>query len=408
MKRETPKSRRRGLGEGSIYQRSDGRWAASISIAQALGKRRRVHSYHATQADAIEGLGKLRERAERGEFGESAAADARRQSLGQFLDAWLEDSVKPSVRVLTHEQYRQHVKLYLKPLLGSYKLDKLAPQHIRAFIRKKLDDGLSPRTVQLSLVILRRALDQAVEDGLVARNTARLVRAPRVERFDSKTLSLEQARSFLEAAQGERLEPLYSVALTLGLRMGEALGLRWRNIDFDRRALQVDRILERVGRPLDGKRGKRGACDAPGSKLVLGEPKTPRSRRMLNLPDVCVRALKEHRTRQLEERLAAGPRWENRDLVFPSGIGTPLELHTLHDDFKRLLIKAKLPDIRFHDLRHSAASLMLAQGIPLRSIQEILGHSSITLTANLYAHVGERLKREAADAMDALLDPKVR
>ena len=217
----------------------------------------------------------------------------------------------------------------------------------------------------------------------------------RVERFEGKTLTLEQARQFLDAAKAERLSALYVAALSLGLRMGEALGLRWQDIDFERRTLTVNRILERIGR-------------GEGSKLQLVEPRTSRSRRTVNLPDATVRALKAQKVRQLEERLIAGSRWRDGGLVFLSTIGTPIDPHALHDDFKRLLGKAGLPDMRFHDLRHSAASLMLAQGIPLRSIQDILGHSSIALTANLYAHVGEQLRREAADAMDIILDSQQR
>jgi integrase len=171
--------------------------------------------------------------------------------------------------------------------------------------------------------------------------------------------------------------------------MGEALGLHWEDINLERRTLTVNRILERIGR-------------GSGSTLQFVEPKTSRSRRTVTLPELAARALRAHRVHQLEERLAAGSRWHDLRLVFPTTIGTPLEPHSLHDDFKRILKKSGLPVIRFHDLRHSAASLMLAQGIPLRSIQEILGHSSIALTANLYAHVGEQLKREAADAMDAI------
>jgi integrase len=312
-----------------------------------------------------------------------------RQTVKQFLEHWLEDSVKPSVRPLTHEQYRQHTKLYLVPLLGHHWLDNLAPQHVRAFLRQKLQDDLSPRTVQLSLVILRKALGQAVKDGLLGRNVAKLVDSPRVERFEGATLSPEQARVFLDAAAGERLEALYTAALAVGLRMGEALGLRWADLDLDRRVLSVNRILERIGR-------------GNGSTLQFVEPKTSRSRRTVNLPDAAVNSLRAHRVRQLEEPLEVGSHWHDQGLVFPSRVGTPMEPHSLHEDFKRVLSKAGLLDMRFHDLRHSAASLMLAQGIPLRSIQEILGHSSIALTANLYAHVGEQLKREAADAMDAL------
>lgn len=377
--------KKRNAGEGSLFQRADGRWCAQLDLGRQGGRRRRKHFYAATCEEVQDQLLKAR-----GDLAQGLTVAVGKQSVEEFLNGWLENSVKPSVRPLTHEQYRQHVKLYLAHLLGHHRLSKLAPQHVRAFIKQKLQDGLSPRTVQLSIVILRKALSQAVKDGLIGRNVANLVDGPRVERFEGKAFSPEQARTFLDAAGGERLEALYTVALSLGLRMGEALGLRWHDIDFERRSLTVIRILERIGR-------------GQGSTLQLVEPKTSRSRRTVNLPDAAVRALKAHKVRQLEERLAAGSRWQDRGLVFPSRIGTPYEPHGLHDDFKRILIKAKLPDVRFHDLRHSAASLMLAQGIPLRSIQDILGHSSIALTANLYAHVGEQLKREAADAMDAVL-----
>lgn len=377
-------ARKRNAGEGSIFERADGRWCGQLDLGWQNGRRLTKYLYGVTAAEVQDALLKAR-----ADHAAGLPVMVERQTVSQFLAGWLEDAVKPSVRPLTHEQYRQHVKLYLGPLLGDYRLSKLAPQHVRAFINQKLTDGLSPRTVQLSLVILRRALGQAVKDGLLPRNVAKLVDGPRVAHFEGKTLSPEQARAFLDAAKGERLEALYTAALSVGLRMGEALGLRWQDIDLDRRTLTVNRILERIGR-------------GNGSALQLVEPKTPRSRRTVNLPDAAARALKAHKVRQLGERLAAGARWHDQGLVFPSTIGTPLEPHRLHVDFKRVLGKAGLPDIRFHDLRHSAASLMLAQGIPLRSIQDILGHSSIGLTANLYAHVGEQLRREAAEAMDAI------
>jgi integrase len=379
------KSRKRNAGEGSIFERGDGRWCAVLNLGWEGGKRRRKYVYGATAEEVNAGLLKLRS-----DHAAGLPVAVERQSLEQFLTDWLENSVRPSVRPLTHEIYRNHVKLYLAPLLGHHRLAKLAPQHVRAFIKRKLADGLSPRTIRLSLVVLGRALGQALRDGLIARNVVKLVDLPRVQRFEGKTLSPEQAKSLLGAAKGERLEALYTVALSLGLRMGEALGLRWEDIDLDRRTLTVNRILERIGR-------------GHGSTLQLVEPKTSRSRRTVNLPDAAGRALKAHRVRQLEERLAAGSAWCDHGLAFPTMKGTPYEPRELHVKFKLLLDKAGLPDIRFHDLRHSAASLMLAQGIPLRSIQEILGHGSIAMTANLYAHVGEQLKRQAADAMDAVL-----
>ncbi len=379
--------KKRNRQEGSIYQRqSDGRWVGVLDIGWQNGKRRRKSFYGATAREVQDALLKARTDKSQG-----LPVATERQMVRQFLERWLQDSVKPSVRPLTCEQYGQHVKLYLTPALGHIQLAKLAPQHVRAFLMERLGAGLSPRTVQLSLVILRRALGQAVKDGLVARNVATLVDGPRVERFNAQALSPEQARQFLDAARGTRFEALYVAAISVGLRMGEALGLSWPDIDFERRTLTVGRILSRIGR-------------GNGSTLQLVEPKTSRSRRTVSLPDMAIKALRAHKVRQAETRLAAGARWQDHALVFSNRLGKPIEPHDLHDAFKALLRKAGLPDIRFHDLRHSAASLMLAQGVPLRSIQDILGHSSIALTANLYAHVGERLKREAADAMDGILN----
>lgn len=379
---------KRNAGEGSIFQRSDGRWCAQLDCGWRNGRRARKYIYGATAAEVQAALLKARS-----DHAQGLPIAIERQTAAQFLQDWLENSVRPSVRALTHEQYCQHTKLYLGPLLGHIQLAKLAPQHVRAFLKQKLADGLSPRTVQLSLVILRKALGQAVKDGLIARNVAKLVDGPRVERFNAKALSPERARQFLDAARGDRFEALYVAAISVGLRMGEALGLAWHDIDFDRGRLTVNRILERIGR------GNK-------STLQFVEPKTSRSRRTVSLPDVAIRALRAHKRRQLEARLAAGSRWQDHGLAFPNSLGKPLEPHELHDGFKAILQKAGLPNLRFHDLRHSAASLMLAQGIPLRSIQDILGHSSIALTANLYAHVGEQLKREAALAMDAILDSR--
>ena len=193
-----------------------------------------------------------------------------------FLDHWLAESVKSSVPPATYQQYHQHVRLYLGPSLGRHRLSKLSPQHVQTFVNERLKSDLSPRTVQLSLVILRHALQTGVKWGLVGRNVAKLVDTPKVRRPEIKPLDLEQSRKFLDAAKGERLEALYSVALGLGLREGEALGLRWIDLDLERQHITIRQSLQRVG----GKRFGTG----PG-KLQLVEPKTDRSRRTLRIPD---------------------------------------------------------------------------------------------------------------------------
>jgi integrase len=195
-----------------------------------------------------------------------------------------------------------------------------------------------------------------------------------------------QARQFLEAVRGDKFEALYTVALALGLRRGEALGLRWEDIDWEKGTLTIRASLQRAE-----------------GKLQMLEVKTDRSRRVVKLPKLALQALKSHRTRQLEDRLLAGARWTEHGLVFPTGIGTPYDPRRLNEDFERALKRGGLPRIRFHDLRHSAATLLLAQGVPVKMISELLGHSTTRMTLDVYAHVLETMKQEAADSMDAVL-----
>ena len=375
-------ARKRGRSEGSIFKRADGRWCGVVDLGWESGKRRRKYFYGATEAKVQDALLKAR-----ADHAAGLPVVVERQTLTQYMEDWLENSVKPSVRPLTHEQYSQHVKLYLGPLLGHQRLSKLAPQHVRAFIKRKLQDGLSPRTVQLSLVILRRALSQAVKDGLVARNVAKLVDAPRWKRKEVTPWDAREASRFLLAIKGERLEALYTVALSLGLRRGEVLGLRWSDIDLEAETITIAQALARIG-----------------GKLQFTEPKSRRSRRTIPLHDGLVAALKAHRRRQSEERLAAGSQWRDNGLVFTTGIGTPLEPRALNADFERIVGNIEdLRRVRLHDLRHACASFMIAQGVHPRVVMELLGHSQISLTMNTYGHVVDEVRREVANQMDAIL-----
>lgn len=378
------KSSRRGQGEGSIFKRSDGRWCAVVDLGWENGKRKRKSFYGETRKDVADALTKgLMEKAQ------GLPVAIERQTIGHFLEDWLEQSVRPRVSPRTFESWRLIVRRHIVPALGSISLQKLAPQNVRALLNSKLDEGLSAQTVRHIRTVLRRALGEAVKFGLVVRNSAALVDGPRIPHHEIHPLTIDEARSFLDAAQGERLEALYSVALALGVRRGEALGLRWQDVDLDQRALTVNQTVQRVG-----------------GKLRFLEPKTERSRRTISIPDTVVSALRTHRTHQLEERLAAGRRWQDLGLVFATRVGTPLEPRNVHRDFKRILAKAEVPDQRFHDLRHAAASLLLAQGISPRVVMELLGHSRIGITMDTYSHVIPSLMREAADKMDEVLGSK--
>jgi integrase len=374
---------KRSQHKGSIYQRADSRWAAAINLGWQNGQRHRKYLYGTTRGEVQEKLIKvLRDQ----QLGLPVAPE--RQTVGQFLDRWLEDSAKPSVRPKTFESYQQLVKLYLAPDLGRFGLSKLSPQAVQRFLNDRLASGLSARTVQYTHAVLRHALNQALRWGLVARNVATLVSPPQVRRPEIQPFSPEQTQVFLKAIEGDRLEALYAAAVAIGLRQGEAFGLRWPDLDLDAGTLAVRYSLQRIqGVP------------------TFVEPKTPRSRRTINLPAVAIAALRRHQARQEQERIWAGSRWQEWGLVFCTTIGTPLDPPAVLKGFQKLLKAAGLPKLRFHDLRHTCATLLLAQGVHPRLVMDILGHSQISLTLNTYSHIMPVMQREVAAKMDEILSP---
>lgn len=368
---------RRGNLEGSIWQRKDGRWVAAFHDASG----RRVQRYGKTRAEVADKLAEgLKVQIE------GRVVPNEKQTVAQYLADWLENSAKRTVRPATFESYSGIVRQHLIPAFGSTPLAKLTPQQVQRLFNEKLDGGLSPRRVLYIRAVLRRALKEAHQWGLVSQNVATLVRPPKAERFEVRPLDPDQARRFLETIRGDRLEALYAVALAVGLRAGEALGLRWEDVDLDHRLLHVRHGLQRIE-----------------GEWKLVEPKTSRSRRTVALPAVVARKLREHRQRQEAERGTAGQLWEEWSLVFCTPLGRPLDNANVTHRFQRQLAAAGLPKQRFHDLRHACASLLLAQGVNPRVVMEVLGHSQITLTLDTYSHVMPSLGRDAADRMDALL-----
>jgi len=262
-------------------------------------------------------------------------------------------------------------------------LEKLGPLNLQSFVTGKLGSGLSPRTVQYLHAILRAALEQATKWGLVIRNVAKLVNPPSPRRQQVPFFTPDQARQFQRAIEGHRLKPLFLLAMMAGLRQGELLGLKWTDVQGV--CLSVRRSLQRI----DG-------------ALTLVDTKTDRSRRMLELPELVLSALDEHRATQEQEREWAGSSWKASGLIFTSKIGTPLDGTNVTKQLRALLLVANLPTCRFHDLRHTCASLMLSQGIHARVVMEQLGHSQISLTMNTYAHVIPAMSRDAADKINAI------
>jgi integrase len=373
-------ARKRNAGEGSIFERSDGRWSAQLNLGRESGKRRRRYIYGATAAEVQDALLKAR-----ADFRQGFASTGDSQPLKRFLESWL-DSVRATVRPRTLDAYRAAVRKHLIPALGHIKLGKLTPQHVQEFQSAKLKAGLHPRTAGALRTVLVQALNQAVRWNVISRNSAALVRSPKAPRPVIKPLAPEQARQLLAAMKGEPLEALHQVVLTLGLRRGEALGLQWNDIDFDRAALAIRRT---IGRATSG--------------IVIQEPKTASGRRTLKLPQGLVAALKAHRKCQLEQRLLAGPDWQDTGYVFTTSIGTHLDPSAPGADLDRLLVKAELEHARYHDLRHSAATFMLVQGVHPKVVADMLGHAKVGLTLDIYSHVLPSLQAEAAGKVEALL-----
>ena len=387
---KTSRRRVRANGEGTVSRRKDGRWEARIFLRED-GQWRRRSLYAKTKAEASR---KLREALRNRDQG--VATPRGSTTVGEFLATWL-GGVEPSLKLQSRRRYRQVVTDYLIPTLGHRKLVDLSPEDLQAFYADRLAAGLSPATVRLAHFVLHRALTRALRSGKVSRNVAdaSMVDLPRLPRTEPAHLDPDQVRRAFVAAKGDRLEALWALALTAGLRRGELLGLRWDAVDLDSGAVDVRYTLEPDG--------------------SLGEPKSASSRRRVPVADFAVAALRAHSSRQAAERLAAGDQWREPtlpiiggkpvvgDLVFTNPRGQPLPPMVLGRAWALLLERAGLPRMPFHAARHTAASLMAEAGLGPKVAAERLGHSSPSLTLGRYTHVSEGQRREAAATVERLL-----
>jgi integrase len=374
--------RKRGNGEGNIRQRPNGLWEARLTLPNGTSK----SLYAKTRKDVAEKL-----RAAVTSMRQGLPLPSGRVTLGQFAGQWLAEAVRPSTRATTYRVYEQMTRNHIVPALGKVRLTDLTPQRVQSFLNAKREEGrLSARSVQMLHEILRNMLGQAYRWDLVPRNplTEKRVPTPRAPRRPVPVLTPDDARAVLDAVRGDRLEAIVTVGLALGMRQGEILGLTWEDVGFETGTVTVRHQLQRIG-----------------GVYQLVEPKSEESHRQLDLPSAVLNALRAHRVRQLEERLAAGVRWKGNDLnlVFETSVGTPLDGVKVTRRFQERLRRAGLPHLRFHDLRHGAASLLLAQGVHPRVVMQILGHSDIRLTLGTYSHVIPQLMQDAAAKMEAVL-----
>ncbi len=371
---------RRGNGEGNEIKQRNGSFWTQVRV----GDRRKT----VTGKTKSEVKRKVRELLANADNG--VLPPKERVPVAEYMERWLEGAVKERVgSYRTHESYRQLARLYLLPSLGRMRLTEVQPEHLEAIYRQMQARGLSASTVHRAHAVMRSMLKQAAQRGHVPRNAATLVQLPRVRKPELQALSEEQVRRLLDAARGTRQEALITLAVMTGLRQGELLGLRWADVDLDAATLRVNYQLNHRGE--------------------LAQPKTRAARRAMRLPAPVVEVLRAHRVRQLEERLRAGEWWEDNDFVFcshrpwPRPAGTPLGHRNVARDFKALLKQAGLPDIPFHGLRHTAATMMLARGVGIKVAQTRLGHAQIGLTLDTYSHVLPSMDEDAAEKLAGLM-----
>ncbi len=351
-------TRRRGNGEGTITRRADGRVEAALSYTDRDGVRRRYRSYAHTWKDAKVKLDGAKRRRDEG-----APVKDSNATVGAFVTEWIDKGLAASPRKeSTKQSYAIIARTHLVPdPFGAITLERLRPSDVEQLLMTRKAMGRSASTCRTIYSVLRAALDIAVRDGLVRANVAAAVKRPSEERHDAAYLNRDQVNALLTAARTTRLRALYVLMLGTGLRRGEALALRWSDIDFARGVLRVRGTLNRVN-----------------GLLVVSEPKTKQSRRSVSIPAPVVSELRAHRVRQTEERLAAGPVWLDTGMVFTTEIGKHLDPRNALRGFVQLARVAGLPDgVGLHTLRHTAASTLIEAGAHMRAVQEVLGHEDV-------------------------------
>jgi integrase len=370
-----------------IVQRGPRTWRITWELGRQDGKRRqRTETFHGSYRDA-----QKRAREVQAEIDAGIITDPSNITFGQFAERWIHDVCRLKLKASTLESYQRQLRLHVLPYLGDVPMRKLTPLDIQGLYVRLLatgrhdgKGGLSARTVQYVHSILAEMLDLAVMWGMVGRNVAKLTEPPRPGEREPQFWSEEEVRAFLAQARSHRLWALWVLALDTGMRQGELLGLRWDDVDLDNQVIHVRQQLQHDGKGFD-------------------TPKTSTSRRAIAIGDIVTRELRDHRTRQLKERLAAGSVWRDHELVFCTEIGTPINPRNLLRVFYALVERAGIRRIPFHGLRHTHGSLIHAQGTPLKSVAERLGHASPSFTAKVYAHGLPRLQVEAARQMERIM-----
>jgi len=372
-------ARRRSNNEGSLYfHKTRGCWCAQVSVSG-----RRLTKYGKTQKECHEWIKQMLAQIDGG-----LTFEGTQITLERFIEVWL-SSKEISRRPNTVRNYRRYSEMYILPVLGKMRLQNILPAHIRQLYIRMREEGKGARTIELVHVTLHCAFAQAIKEGILGRNPLDAVERPRVETTHFQILTEDQARQFLIAASGSPNEAIFYLALITGMRKGELLGLKWSDVDWDKGILLIQRQLQQAG----------------SKSAVLAPPKTRAGRRAIKLGAGALAQLDAHRKRQELVKAVAGENWKENDLIFTSSIGTFTDQSKVSKEFKRILKNAGLPDIRFHDLRHTSISFLLDVGTPVNTVQVRAGHSKASVTVDIYGHALVHSQEEAAERIEELVTP---
>lgn len=366
---------RRTHGEGSVYMRKDGRAAASV-----MYEGKRITKYGKTKTEAKQKLDVYLADLKAGKV-----VIGPKQTVEQYLTHWLEDEHRLQIGPATLQQYRSTLRVHLIPAFGHIQLDQLKREQVQALCAAKLDSGLAPRSVHIIYSVLSRALTAAVENGILARNVCKNVVLPKVPRKKHDVLDKGQVQRLVEAARGRRLWFLLLMALTTGARVGELLALHWEDVDLESRRVNIHRTVSRI---------------IGIGQLERLQPKSLSGRRRVILAQVVIDGIEDQKTYIAVLKERAGARWKDLNLVFPNKNGSYLKIDQVEQELKAVLAAAGLSERTFHKLRHSAATILFAAGVNPKVVQEMLGHSDISMTLGLYGDVLPDMQQEVAHIMD--------